>query len=190
MSRNFELLQQTSSAEELFETAGNPAGLVGTAECQPRPAWTEKPEQKAVRSEARPVHLPDLIREKARNWGPQAEKRHKERRNDLEALSREEQIKLVQRIFPVGGQRSPQIVLFSSVESETGCASICIRTAEILAGRGDGSVCLVDANFPLPCLHHYFGIDNAKGLSEAVLGSLPIQDFAQKHPEANLWILT
>ena len=217
MSRNFELLQQTSSVQDLFETAGNPtglvgtaecepsptwsekpelfetadnpAGLVGTAECEPRPRWTEKPEQKAVRSEAPSIHLPDLIREKTRNWGQQVRKRYKERRGDLESISREEEIKLVQRIFPVAGQRSPQIVLFSSVESDAGCASISIRTAEILAGRGDGSVCVVDANFQLPCLHHYFGIDNSKGLAEAVLGSLPIQDFLQKHPEANLWIL-
>ena len=217
MSRNFELLQQTSSDQdlfetagnpaglvgtaecepsptwnekpELFETAGNPAGLVGTAECEPRPRWTEKPEQQAVRSEAPSIHLPELIREKTRNWGQQVRKRYKERRGDLESISREEEIKLVQRIFPVAGQRSPQIVLFSSVESDAGCASISIRTAEILAGRGDGSVCVVDANFQLSCLHHYFGIDNSKGLAEAVLGSLPIQDFLQKHPEANLWIL-
>jgi len=189
MSRNFELLQQTSSVQDLFETSGNPAGLVGTAECEPRPRWTEKPEQKAVRSEAPSIHLPDLIREKTRNWGQQVRKRYKERRSDLESISREEEIKLVQRIFPVAGQRSPQIVLFSSVESDAGCASISIRTAEILAGRGDGSVCVVDANFQLPCLHHYFGIDNSKGLAEAALGSLPIQDSLQKHPEANLWIL-
>src|SRR5437763_16750588 len=44
MSRNFELLQQTSSVQDLFETSGHPAGLVGTAECEPRPRWTEKPE--------------------------------------------------------------------------------------------------------------------------------------------------
>src|SRR2546421_2317096 len=189
MSRNFELLQQTSSIEELFETSGNPASLAGTAECAPSPEWTEKPEQKAVRSEAPSIHLPDLIREKTRNWGQQVRKRYKERGSDLESISREEENKLVQRIFPVAGQRSPQIVLFSSVESDAGCASISMRTAEILAGRGDGSVCVVDANFQLPCLHHYFGIDNSKGLAEAVLGSLPIQDFLQKHPEANLWIL-
>src|SRR5213080_411537 len=44
MSRNFQLLQQTSSVEDLFETASNPTGLVGTAECEPRPRWGEKPE--------------------------------------------------------------------------------------------------------------------------------------------------
>ncbi len=217
MSRNFELLQQTSSVQglfetadhpaglvgtaeceprptwsekpELFETADHPAGLVGTAECEPRPRWTEKPEQKAVRSEAPSIHLPDLIREKTRNWGQQVQKQTNERRTDLEAISREEEIKLVHRIFPAGGQCSPQIVLFSAVEGDAGCASIAIRTAEILAGRGDGSVCVVDANFQLSSLHHYFGIDNSKGLAEAVLGSLPIQDCLQKHPEANLWIL-
>src|SRR6266851_5405232 len=130
MSRNFELLQQTSSVQDLFETAGNPAGLVGTAECEPRPTWSEKPElfetagnpagpvgtaeceprpawsekpelfetadnpaglvgaaeceprptwsekpeQRAVKREALPIHLADLIREKARSWGEQLQK--------------------------------------------------------------------------------------------------------------------
>src|SRR5258708_4065716 len=169
MSRNFELLQQTSSVQELFETAENPAGLVGTAECEPRPTWSEKPglfetadnpagpvgaaeceprptwsekpEQKALKSEAFPIHLADLIREKARSWGEQVQELNKERQNDLDDISREEEIKLVQRIFPAAGQRCPQIVLFSAVESDAGCASICVRTAMILAARGDGSVC-------------------------------------------------
>ena len=216
MSRNFELLQQKNSVQGLFETAGNPAGLVGTAECAPRPTWSEKPElfatddnpaglagtaecaprptwsekpeQKAVKSKALPIHLADLIREKARSWGEQVQELNKERQNDLDDISREEEIKLVQRIFPAAGQRSPQIVLFSAVQSDAGCASICVRTAMVLAARGDGSVCVVDANLRSPCLHHYFGIDNSRGLSEAVLEPLPIQDFAQKH-EANLWVL-
>src|SRR6266481_2562664 len=173
----------------LFETADNPAGPVGTAEYEPRPTWSEKPEQKAVKSEALPIHLADLIRQKARSWGQQVQKQTNGRRTDLEAISREEEIRLVHRIFPAGGQRSPQIVLFSAVESDVGCASICVRTAMILAARGDGSVCVVDANLRSPCLHHYFGIDNSRGLAEAVLEPLPIQDFAQKHAEANLWIL-
>jgi len=189
MSRNFELLQQTGSVQELFQTSGNPAGLVGTAECQPSPALGEKLEQKDVGNKALPLRLPDLIKKKARSWGQQVQKQTNERRTDLEAISREEEIKLVHRIFPAGGQRSPQIVLFSAVESDAGCASICVRTAMILAARGDGSVCVVDANLRSPCLHHYFGIDNSRGLAEAVLEPLPIQDFAQKHAEANLWIL-
>jgi len=177
-----------SEEPELFETADDPAGLAGTAECEPRPRWSEEPEQK-VKSEALPIRLPDLILGKARSWGKQVQKLNKERQNDLEDISREEEIKLVQRIFPAAGQRSPQIVLFSVVESQAGCAEICIRTAKILAGRGDGSVCVVDANLQSPCLHHYLGIDNSKGLAEAVLESLPIQDFVQKHPETDLWIL-
>src|SRR6266478_5911865 len=140
MSRNFQLLQQMSSVEELFETAENPtglagtaeceprptwsekpelfetadspAGLAGTAECEPRPTWSDKPEQKTVKSE--PIHLADLIREKARSWGEQVQELNKEHRNDLDDISREEEIKLVQRIFPAAGQRSPQIVLFSA----------------------------------------------------------------------------
>src|SRR6266550_630589 len=98
----------------LFETADSPAGLVGTAECEPRPTSSDKPEQKAVKSSgALPIHLADLIREKARSWGEQVQELNKEHRNDLDDISREEEIKLVQRIFPAAGQGSPQMVLFS-----------------------------------------------------------------------------
>jgi len=91
-----------SEKPELFETADNPAGLVGAAECEPRPTWSEKPEQKAVKSEALPIHLADLIREKARSWGEQVQKQTKERRSDLEAISREEEIKLGPPHLPCG----------------------------------------------------------------------------------------
>jgi Mrp family chromosome partitioning ATPase len=189
MSKYFKLLQQTSSEQELFQMSDDPAGLVGTADDKPSPASGKKFEPKVVRSNALPIRLPGLIKEKARSWGRQLPKRGDYRQTDLEAIIREEEIKLVQRIFPTTGQRSPQIVLFSGVESEAGCASICIRTSEILAARSEGSVCLVDANLQSPCLHQYLRVDNFKGLAEAVLESGPVQDFTQKLPDCNLWVM-
>jgi Mrp family chromosome partitioning ATPase len=112
---------------------------------------------------------------------------HRER--NLEALAREEASKLVQRVFRAGNGRAPQAVAFSGVEADGECFSICVRVAQILAAQDAGQVCLVDANFRSPGLHRYFGLENRKGLAEAVLEVGPIQNFAQRVADHNLWVM-
>jgi Mrp family chromosome partitioning ATPase len=106
-----------------------------------------------------------------------------------EAIACEEEFKLVQRIFLGSEQNSARIALFSGVDRDGGCASICVRAGEILASQAEGSVCLVDANFQHPSLHEYFGLQNGKGLAEATLEGGPIQEFAQQVSAANLWLI-
>lgn len=109
---------------------------------------------------------------------------------DLETISREEQIRLVQRVFPSVASDAPRIALFAGFESKTGCGPTCARVAELLAARAEGPVCLVDANFQAPSLHEYFGMENLKGLAEATVESGPIQNFAQQIPEPDLWLIS
>jgi len=109
---------------------------------------------------------------------------------DLEAITREEEIKLVQRVFPGTSAESPRVALFTGLESEAGCAPTCARVAEILAARCEGPVCVVDANFGTPSLHEYFGVENLKGLAEATVESGPVQNFVQQIPEPDLWLIT
>ena len=106
-----------------------------------------------------------------------------------EFLAREEELKLVQRVFLGAEQDSPRIALFLGLEHEGGCAAICARTGEILASQAQGTVCLVDADFRAPSLHEYFGVPNEKGLAEAALESGLIQQFAQQLSPANLWLI-
>lgn len=109
-----------------------------------------------------------------------------------EVIAREEQLKLVRRIF-LAEENSPRMVLFSGFERDTGCASICIRAGEILAeqseGQSKGSVCLVDMGFRVPTLHEYCGVQNERGLAEALVESSPIQEFAQQLSPADLWVI-
>jgi hypothetical protein len=108
---------------------------------------------------------------------------------DVDGIAREEEMKLVQRVFPGTHEDSPRMALFAGLEGEAGCASICARAGEILAARAEGPVCIVDANFRSPSLHRYFGVENEKGLVEATFEAGPIQSFVQQIPEPDLWLM-
>jgi hypothetical protein len=108
---------------------------------------------------------------------------------DLNVIAREEELKLVQRIFPANGQNTPQVVLFSNLDHESENPSICTRIAEILTSRGDGPVCVVDGNFHSPSLHRHFCVENLKGLADAALETEGIENFVQQIGESNLWLI-
>ena len=103
-------------------------------------------------------------------------------------IAREEEFKLVQRVF-LGEGNSTRVALFAGLEHDGGCASVSIRAAETLATQAAGSVCLVDADFQKPSLHEYFGVANDKGLVEATQKSGPIQEFAWQLAPSNLWFV-
>ena len=131
----------------------------------------------------------DSIRKEAKEWGSRELTRNGHSGADLEAITRGEEIKLVQRVFPGIDEGSPRTVLFARLDGEAGCAPTCARVAEILAARAEGPVCVVDANFRAPSLHEYFGVENVNGLAEATVESGLIQNFAQQIPEPDLWLM-
>src|SRR5207245_4520086 len=63
----------------------------------------------------------------------------------VEALAREEEIKLVQTVFLLPGQEAPRSVVFCGVEEGNGSSSVCARVGEILSAQMPGSVFGVDA---------------------------------------------
>lgn len=95
--------------------------------------------------------------------------------------------KLVQNLFLV--PQGPRRVVFSGSEAGSGCSWMCARAAEGLAPLGRGSVCVVDCNLRSPGLHQEFGVENHHGLSDALLGSGPIQDYVHRLGR-NLWLLS
>jgi len=131
----------------------------------------------------------DEIKTTAGRWGWRLRARNHHHGVDVDVLAREEEIKLVQRVFGSTNGSSPRIALFAGLDGEAGCASICARAGEILAARAEGPVCVVDADFRSPSLHRYFGVENEKGLVEATLESGPIQNFSQQIPEPDLWLM-
>jgi len=131
----------------------------------------------------------DGIKAAADRWGRRLHARNNHAGVDVEALAREEAMKLVQRVFPRTDHGSPRAVLFSRLDGEVGCASTCTRVGEMLAARGEGRVCLVDANFRVPSLHEHFGAENVNGLAEATTESDSIENFAKQTPEPDLWLM-
>lgn len=109
---------------------------------------------------------------------------------DLDAISREEKMKLVQRLFLLPGAETPHLVVFCGVKTGDGSSWVCARASETLASQVNASVCVVDANLRTPFLHKYFRRDDLLGLADAVHQSGPVRNFAHQVNGGNLWVIT
>ena len=81
-------------------------------------------------------------------------------------------------------------MVFTSTEPATGCSWVTAHTAEVLAGRIAGSVCVVDANLRDPGLHQQFEIENGPGLAEALQQPDPIRNLLRPSLLPNLFVIT
>ena len=180
---------KTITVPKTFPAAGKPKDIPGTASANPSSTAPMKVRQRVSQKLSSVLPWLDSIRSGAKGWARNVGERNKHYGEDLEAITRGEEIKLVQRVFPGTDEGSPRTVLFARLDGEAGCAPTCARVAEMLAARAEGPVCVVDANFHAPSLHQYFGVENVNGLAEATVESGPIQNFAQQIPEPDLWLM-
>lgn len=104
--------------------------------------------------------------------------------------TREESLKLVQRLFLTSEQTPPKAVVFAAVDSGNGCTRLCAITAQLLAENVSGSVCLVEGNFRTPSLPDLFGVDNHHGLADSLRQEGAIQGFARRAGRDNVWLLS
>jgi Mrp family chromosome partitioning ATPase len=187
MSKNFELLQQTSHEQDLFHTGGHVVVQIEPQE--KKPTNGEKPANGTAKGISFPMRWPDFIREKANQWRQEIQRQADFRPADGSGIALAEEVKLIQRIFPRGDRSARRIVLFSGIDEEAGCSSVCDRASAVLAAQDEGSVCVVDAAVRAPYLHRSFGVENTQGWTEAVADSRPIQEFAQRVSNRGLWII-
>jgi capsular exopolysaccharide synthesis family protein len=103
---------------------------------------------------------------------------------EMNGAIRDEIAKLVQNLFT-----SSRRVVFSGTESGSGCSWMTARAALMLAQQGRGSVCLVDCNLRSPGLHQQFSLENHHGLSDALMGSGSLREYATRLSQ-NLWLLS
>ncbi len=96
----------------------------------------------------------------------------------------------VQQVFLLAGGNVPRTIVFTSTEPGTGCSWVVAHTAEVLAGRIAGSVCVVDANLRDPGLHPQFGMENGPGLAEALQQLDPVRTLVRASALPNLFVMT
>jgi Mrp family chromosome partitioning ATPase len=111
----------------------------------------------------------------------------KPRAQQLSDRTREELIKLVQRLF-FSPDPGPRVVVFSAVEPQAGCSWTCARIAEILADRTDGLVCLIDANFRSRTVYSEFHCENPARLADEEWTVVPVSRPGEI--TSNLWLLS
>jgi len=104
--------------------------------------------------------------------------------------TREESLKLVQRLFLTPEQTPPKAVVFAAIDSGNGCTRLCAIMAQLLAENVSGSVCLVEGNFRTPSLPDLFGVDNHHGLADSLRQKGSIRSFARQAGRANVWLLS
>jgi Mrp family chromosome partitioning ATPase len=111
-------------------------------------------------------------------------------RLNLDSVTQEETLRLVQSIFLSAGPTPPRVVMFAAIDSGNGCSHVCAQAAEVLANNVPGSVCLVDANLRAPSLPEFFGVTNHHGLVDSLRSKGAIREFAKKLRRDNLWLLS
>jgi len=97
---------------------------------------------------------------------------------------------LVQKLFQPCGRQLIHCVVFLGCAKDSGGTSVCVRTAQTLAGQVEDRVCVVDAKFDNPSVHRFFGKDNLAGLGDAVGHSQRSGNFVKRVEESNLWLLS
>jgi Flp pilus assembly CpaE family ATPase len=107
---------------------------------------------------------------------------------DVEQLTRDEECKLIQNVFRASGSASRRTVLFAGVDHHSPSATLCGRTAELLASQIEGSVCAVDADLRDPSLHLCLNGQAANGLLDLLRDGGSVRSAAQQL-RANLWLL-
>jgi protein-tyrosine kinase len=110
-------------------------------------------------------------------------------RSGNSSLAREEEVKLVRRLF-FSSPKAPRVVVFCGVESGDGPGCICARASEALSAQVESPVCTVDASFRNPGLSQYFGVESQVEVTDdELLNPGTLENAIQRTATSNLWLL-
>jgi Mrp family chromosome partitioning ATPase len=112
------------------------------------------------------------------------------RRLRLDGRTLEESVRLVQQLFVSPKEAAPRVVMFTAANEGAGCTTVCACAGEAMLTQLSGSICLVDGNTRHPSLHKLFGVDNHRGLTEALSASEPIRSYVQATSNPRISLLS
>ena len=109
---------------------------------------------------------------------------------DLDALTHEEVLRLVQCLFLAtegNGCNGPRRVVFCGIDEVVGSNLLCARVGRSLAEQVQSQVCVVDANVRAPSLHRLLDVERTADQSRLQAGAQaqPLQQIA-----SNLWLIS
>jgi capsular exopolysaccharide synthesis family protein len=82
-----------------------------------------------------------------------------------------------------------RVVMFASAVAREGTSTVAREFATVLAGRQEAETLLVDANLRAPSLHEVFRTTRDPGLSDHVLGDVPLSECLRETGELHLSLL-
>lgn len=106
----------------------------------------------------------------------------------LDAVRRLELTRLAGSIFHAG-TASPRMVVVAAVDQTDACGWITACLGELLAGRSERSVCIVDADVRQGAMHNLLQIAPDPGWSDALREALPLRS-CYRRLQDKLWVLT
>lgn len=109
---------------------------------------------------------------------------------DLASATPQEYGVIVENIVLSTGADSPVVIAFAGIDVGESSSRVTAQVAQMIARRGLGKVCLVDACFRSPSLSTVFGFGNVRGLTDAAhVGGSSILDFTIPVRDGNLSLL-
>ena len=81
-----------------------------------------------------------------------------------------------------------RIILVTSATAAEG-KTTSVANFGVVAAQGGARVCLVDSDLRRPTLHHFFDLDNSRGLTSALVEDLPLEKLAQPTRVPNLYVV-
>jgi protein-tyrosine kinase len=101
----------------------------------------------------------------------------------------EEYLSLAAEVSLAFPEARSRVVMFASAIAGEGTSTVAREFATVLAGRQEAETLLIDANLRTPALHEVFRTTRDPGLSDHILGDVPLSECLRETGEIRLKLL-
>ncbi len=107
----------------------------------------------------------------------------------IRATDVEEYLSLAAEVSLALPESRSRMVMFASAVPREGTSTVAREFATVLAGRQEAETLLIDANLRSPTLHDVFRTTRDPGLSDHILGDVPLSECVRETGELRLTLL-